>query len=349
MRERLIVVWRVTERCNLQCPFCAYDRRLERPRNSADPAEIRRFAAVLAQWRDFTGRPVLLSWLGGEPLLWEPLTALTRHCRRELGLAISTTTNGSSLHRPEVREHLLDAYAELTVSVDGPADFHDSLRGRPGLFAGMKAGVSALAAAKRRTGRGPLLRANVVLMRHNLTGLPALGRELAEWGITEITCNELGGADRPEFYPDNRPLPAQADLLASRWETWRRELAERGVALLGGEEYLRRLALSARNVPLPVADCRPGQRFLFIDETGKISPCSFTPGAYGVPLAELTAVADLMALPERFRKARSCRRAVACEDCRSTQVFEKFTPVPDPAPARLTERARIPVSIPAPV
>ena len=90
MSERLVVVWRVTERCNLQCPFCAYDRRLNRPRNSADPEEIRRFAAVLAQWRDFAGRPVLLSWLGGEPLLWEPLTALTRHCRRELGLAIST-------------------------------------------------------------------------------------------------------------------------------------------------------------------------------------------------------------------------------------------------------------------
>ncbi|WP_218281224.1 hypothetical protein [Verrucomicrobium spinosum] len=44
----------------------------------ADPAEIRRFAAVLADWSQATGRPVLLSWLGGEPLLWKPLEALTR-------------------------------------------------------------------------------------------------------------------------------------------------------------------------------------------------------------------------------------------------------------------------------
>jgi len=27
----MIVLWRVTQKCNLSCPFCSYDRRVTRP------------------------------------------------------------------------------------------------------------------------------------------------------------------------------------------------------------------------------------------------------------------------------------------------------------------------------
>src|SRR5688572_19047034 len=72
-RPEMIVVWRVTERCNLSCAFCAYDRRVRRPRQDADPASILAFGAVLADYQHRTGDSVLVSWLGGEPLIWPPL------------------------------------------------------------------------------------------------------------------------------------------------------------------------------------------------------------------------------------------------------------------------------------
>jgi MoaA/NifB/PqqE/SkfB family radical SAM enzyme len=329
--EPLVVVWRVTERCNLQCPFCAYDRRLAKPRREADPAEIRRFAALLSQWSATTGRPVLLSWLGGEPLLWRPLAELTRACHHELQLQISTTTNGSTLHRPEVQAHLHEHYAELTVSVDGPAAMHDALRGCAGLSDRIRDGVRALAARKRHTGHGPLLRANVVLMRASLPDFPGLCSTLADWGIEEITCNQLGGLDRPEFYPANRLLPDRVRWLEEQWPALESSLACRGVRLLGGAAYLHRLTLTAQGRRLPVADCLPGRTFWFVDEKGRLAPCSFTPQDYGVPISNLRTAGDLLALPERFTLARACHRAVACEDCHSTQVFAKFSRSPAPA------------------
>ena len=65
----MIIVWRITERCNLSCPFCAYDRTLRRSRRDADPGAVDQFCRVLGEYRRRTGERILVSWLGGEPLL----------------------------------------------------------------------------------------------------------------------------------------------------------------------------------------------------------------------------------------------------------------------------------------
>jgi organic radical activating enzyme len=66
----MIVVWRVVDSCNLSCPFCAFDKQLPFQRSQTDPAEVVRIAQVLADYQTGTGDRVLMSWLGGEPLLW---------------------------------------------------------------------------------------------------------------------------------------------------------------------------------------------------------------------------------------------------------------------------------------
>ena len=65
----MIVAWRINEQCNLACPFCAYDKTLDRSRRSADVAEVERFAGLLVEYGQFVGDSVLISWIGGEPLL----------------------------------------------------------------------------------------------------------------------------------------------------------------------------------------------------------------------------------------------------------------------------------------
>ncbi len=320
----MIVVWRITERCNLTCKFCGFDRDLPRPRRDADPQAILAFGALLTEYQRQTGDSVLVSWLGGEPLLWPPLTDLTRAFRNKYRLAVSTTTNGTSLGSAEVRAHLLEHYSELTVSVDGVGALHDQLRGWPGGYVSLQQNVTALARAKRARGHGPVLRANVLLMQQTLAGFERLCIELAGWGIEEVTFNQLGGNDRPEFYPAHRLLPEQAEHLAAQLPRLREELAARGLRLHGGAGYLRRIQATARGERLVVHDCQPGRRFLFVDELGRIAPCSFTASAYGVPLNELRSVEDLCQLPHRFAGLLRRRPLSACEDCHSTQVFEKF-------------------------
>lgn len=321
MSERFVVVWRVTTRCNLACPYCAYDRHLPVARREADTDLIARTGPMLAEWSRQTGRPTLVSWLGGEALLWAPLAAFSAEYDR-LGLQLSTTTNGTPLASLAVREHLLAHYSELTISIDALGSEHDELRGQRGLFTQVKESVRELASA---IGDGRLrLRVNVVLMRGTIDRFPQLCRELATWGIHEITTNQLGGVDRPEFFPANRLLPSQVERLRESWDDLRDELASTGVRLLGSQAYLRRMEASARDERVAISDCAPGQRFVFIDETGRIAPCSFTGAEYGVPLAE----SEWPALRNRFSTARSCQRSAACDDCRSTQVFQKFASQP---------------------
>ena len=99
MPPRLVVVCRVTTVCNLACGFCAYDRRLPFARATLVDAQIERLIELIAGWRgrQLVGdRAPLLSWLGGEPLLWRDWVRFSALARSR-GLAVSATTNGSTL------------------------------------------------------------------------------------------------------------------------------------------------------------------------------------------------------------------------------------------------------------
>lgn len=320
----LVVLWRVTERCNLACGFCAYDRRLPNARAEVEAETVRRFAAILGDYRATGSGRVLLSWIGGEPLLWQPVFAMSALLANEHGIDVSATTNGTTLHQPAVRRQIIDSFAELTVSVDGFADLHDGLRGWRGGWSRLKTSVTALAAERRAAGARLKLRANVVLMRDNLPDFARLCEELAGWGLDEITFNALGGRDRPEFFPEHRLRPEDARMLMRIVPPLARRLAPQGVTLCAGPAYLERIEAGARGRPLPVADCGPGQRFLFIDERNRIAPCHFTNDELGVPLDAIRSAADLAALAPRFAAARRARRPAVCADCPSTQVFAKF-------------------------
>jgi MoaA/NifB/PqqE/SkfB family radical SAM enzyme len=328
----MIVVWRVVNSCNLACGFCAYDKRLGFPRSQAAPAEILRFATVLAEHQAQTGDGVLLSWLGGEPLRWQPLQALT-HAVRGLGLEVSATTNGTTVGSLALRQHLCETYKELTISVDGFAAFHDPSRGWAGGFEKLRRWVPQLAREARVHGSRLKLRANVVLMHQNVGEFATLCDELADWGIVEITYNQLGGRDRPEFYPQHRLTGADVDALERALPAIRQNLASRAVMLIGGEHYLARIRASTLGQRMPVSDCDPGQSFLFIDEKGQVSPFSFTTQDYGIDIGSLRSAADLAALPARFRLLQQAARSRECDDCLSTQVCGKFNAARRKAPA----------------
>ncbi len=321
----MIVVWQVTEHCNLSCPFCAFDRSIKRLRADADPKRLLRFGEVLAQYQQETGDPVLVSWLGGEPLLWEPLEKISSRFVHVNGLQVATTTNGTALRSAKTRRHLIDCYSEITVSIDAIGDAHDEIRGAPGLFSSLSSAIRQLAEESKNAGGRLQLRANIVLMHHTIRSFASLCAELADWGIDEISFNQLGGNDRPEFYPQNRLSPEDAALLTATIPRLRAKLAMRGVRLLGSVEYLRRMDASSRNEAVAVHDCRPGAAFLFVDRQGRLAPCSFTADRLGISVDELNSVDDLRRLPTRFASAIEQCRPTACDDCLSTRVFAKFS------------------------
>jgi MoaA/NifB/PqqE/SkfB family radical SAM enzyme len=319
----MIIVWRVLNSCNLACPFCAYDKRLAAPKLTADPLQVRRFIDCVADWRRTHSEDVLLSWLGGEPLLWAELEALTLHAR-SADLNISTTTNGTTLASARSRRHLIEDYREVTISIDGFADFHDSMRGWRGAFGKLREGVSALARERDEAPSPMSIRANIVLMRNNIASFPDLCRELSCWGMDEISFNQLGGRDRPEFYPQHRLRLVDVDGLERLLPALRRELALTGTALIGNAAYLDRIRQTTNGARLPVSACDVARSFLFIDELGRISPCSFTPDHFGRTVDDLRTAADLDALIAALLAHQRSAPARDCADCPSTQQFSKW-------------------------
>ncbi|MBI3243524.1 MAG: radical SAM protein [Chloroflexi bacterium] len=320
----LVVVWRITEHCDLGCAFCAYSRHLRRPRLSAGPAQVLAFGALLKEYATTYQRDVLVSWLGGEPLRWPPLFKVSHTFKNGFNLRLGVTTNGTALNSESVRRRLVEDFDQLTISVDGLGDFHDRGRDAPGLFEQLRLNIQSLSELKRNTGHGPLLRVNTILMRDNIRNFETLCRAVAEWGVQEITFNALGGRDRPEFFPDHRLLPEQVEQFCEALPGIRARMAQPGLTILGSEHYLERLQNWSLNLQSPISDCSPGQRFLFIDERGFIAPCSFTLQDYGIHLSEIRGPRDLAQLPSRLATRKRDKMSAPCFDCPSTHVFGKF-------------------------
>jgi MoaA/NifB/PqqE/SkfB family radical SAM enzyme len=316
-----IVVWRVTEHCNLSCNFCRYDREQRFARKSADPALVLALGERIARHSRATGRAVHVSFLGGEPFAWPPLLEVARVFRRSFDLSVGITTNGTALSSAEVRSRVVDDLDQLTVSIDGLAPRFDALRGWRGGHATLSASLAAITELKRQRGRGPLLRVNTVLMRETFDDFLPSCRQLAALGVEEVTFNQLGGRDRPELFPTRRLTADHVARLRNELPAWRRELATLGLALRGGERYLARLAASAEGLALPGTGCDPGATFWFVDEDGRAAPCSFTTDAYGVPLETL----DLGQVSGQLGALRRRAPHAACADCPSTHVFSKFS------------------------
>lgn len=323
-QQKLVVVWRVYEPCNLGCQFCGYSREITRKRHVVSPEIILKFGKVLSNFQQKTGQQVLVSWLGGEPLLWKELSAISNVYHNEFGIQLGVTTNGTILDREHVRRLLTDLYSLVTVSIDGFGSFHDVQRGETGLFDKLKRYVTLLIQETAARNSPLRVRVNTILMRKNIHAFEAFCMEIASWGIQELTFNQLGGIDRPEFYPDNHLLPEQASWLAREMPGIQRNALTAGLKIFGSRQYLERITATSQGAALSIDNCNPGKHFLFINEENQVSPCNFTTEGYGIPLSQLADVPALIHIAERFRYRQVYERAAACNNCMSTQVFEKF-------------------------
>src|SRR5215467_15576866 len=147
------VVLELTYRCNLKCPYCyelfrPSDKNVTSRTLELKPAEIQ---SVVEQLPRFT----LVTVNGGEIFvrsdLREILSIIVAKHRCHL------YTNGTCI-TPEMARDLVDmGVSSMGISVDGPEEVHDSIRGR-GAFGRTIESIQLLLDLKRRLGKNrPLL------------------------------------------------------------------------------------------------------------------------------------------------------------------------------------------------
>jgi MoaA/NifB/PqqE/SkfB family radical SAM enzyme len=143
----LFASYNVTGRCNMKCAFCEWWKN-DIPELSTKQA----LAAIDAVCS--LGVP-FFDLSGGEPLLRKDLIVLAKRLASH-GCVVSMNTNGTLLNRNRVSE-IADVFDTVVVSLDGPREVHDRIRGVPGTYDkaiealqllkanGVRAGVNSVA------------------------------------------------------------------------------------------------------------------------------------------------------------------------------------------------------------
>jgi MoaA/NifB/PqqE/SkfB family radical SAM enzyme len=163
----------LTRRCNLKCRMCEqYRHGPDRPAGLTwyDPDRelpLSAWTGLFDQVASFRPRLYLT---GGEPTLYRDFPGLLREAKKR-GLLVHLQTNGTLLGR--MADLLITAGVEMvTVSMDGPQEVHDLIRGQAGAFGRTAEGIAALVAARKSLKEpAPILIINCTISKANLASL----------------------------------------------------------------------------------------------------------------------------------------------------------------------------------
>jgi MoaA/NifB/PqqE/SkfB family radical SAM enzyme len=145
----------ITYQCNCRCQMCQRWKDTRRDELSRD--EYKALSVALHKMGSHQ-----ISIAGGEPLLREDVFAIIESFAR-LGMSVNLCTNGLLLE--EYHDQICNSGATcVTVSLDGAsAASHDEIRGMPGSYKQIKAGINRLLAHARR----PILRVRMTISNRN--------------------------------------------------------------------------------------------------------------------------------------------------------------------------------------
>lgn len=155
-----------TDRCNLQCSMC-----FEKLRPQHKEMSLYDWCGIIEHMKKFHPR-IHLS--GGEPFVYPDIMELVA-CIKKNGLFLTITTNGTYLE--EYAEDIIRLKVNrIHVSIDGPQEIHDRIRGVPGTYDRVINGLQRLLKYKKTA--LPVIRINSML---NFSGLDA-NRAVVEIG-----------------------------------------------------------------------------------------------------------------------------------------------------------------------
>jgi Fe-coproporphyrin III synthase len=166
----LSVFIHVNTRCNLKCKFCdagqddqdsMFYRNLKGSDSSEMPLEnFKDIIDKVKHFKPFIGIPAL------EPMMYSHIVDAVRYIKSN-GMRSSIATNGTILE--EKAGDLIEAgLTKVVISIDGPQDHHDSIRGVPGTFQKVMNGIRKLDDLKKQSGQlEPIIYINYVIFEDN--------------------------------------------------------------------------------------------------------------------------------------------------------------------------------------
>jgi radical SAM protein with 4Fe4S-binding SPASM domain len=149
--QEFFIQWHLTERCNLRCTHCYQTGGRTEELNLAEIRQVLdEVTDMLAAWSETYQMEFSpsLNITGGEPFLRQDLFEVLGAMRAS-GFALYLLTNGTLLDEEKAKQLAGLDVKGVQVSIEGPAEIHDAIRGQ-GSFAASCRGVSHLRKAGLR-------------------------------------------------------------------------------------------------------------------------------------------------------------------------------------------------------
>lgn len=158
----LLVSWEITRRCNARCKYCnIWD-------NASGELDTQQVLSIIQELSEAGTRTI--HFTGGEPLLREDIGIILEHCRKK---HISTSMNSNGAFVPR-RINEISTLHLLGISLDGPEEIHDYIRGQ----GSYKGAIEAIAIARDKSIK---LRLLTVLSQCNLQAINFLLEKAREF------------------------------------------------------------------------------------------------------------------------------------------------------------------------
>ncbi|HMC63044.1 MAG TPA: TIGR04053 family radical SAM/SPASM domain-containing protein [Candidatus Solibacter sp.] len=297
----MLVIWEVTQACDLACVHCRASAQGER-----NPSELttEQGYRLLDEIRSF-GEPLMV-FTGGDPLKRPDLYDLIRHSVK-IGLRTNVTPSATPLLTNQAIDRFKEAgVTRMAISVDGhDAASHDDFRGVPGTF------DRAMVALRHARDIGLDTQFQTTVTRRNMEHLPEIGEIVKDmrskmWSLFFLIVtgraleNDDLRADEYEgvfnfMYELSKTAPFGVKTTEAMH--YRRYVAQRIKAEHGVTENE-----NAKGVAWRTAGVSDGKGFVFVSHQGEIFPSGFLPVTGGNVLQD--SLTDVYRNSELFKTLR---------------------------------------------
>jgi len=311
-RRPLVLVWEVTQACDLTCEHCRADAQPQRHPDELTTAEGQRLLDAAARFDD--EQLVVLS--GGDPLVRDDLVHLVDY-GTDRGLRMTLTPSGTRSLTDERIAALEGAgLRRMALSFDGAsAATHDAFRGEDGSF------ESTVRAARAASELGVPLQVNTTVCAATVDELPAIRELVVDLGAVLWSVFFLVPVGRGATLDPVTPERAESVM---EWLQTVSEDAPFAVKTTEAPHFRRVGAQRGAGGPRG-GGITAGDGFAFVSHVGEVYPSGFLPEPAGDvredDLVELYREAPLFERlrdPDRLRgKCGTCSFRGLCGGSRS--------------------------------
>ncbi len=302
-------------RCNCRCVMCDIWR--IRQVREITPRDLE---PHLTSLRELNVKWIVFS--GGEPLMHSDISSLSRVCRAE-GVRVTLLTAGLTLEkRADIVAASID---DLIVSIDGPPDIHDEIRGVPGAYRRLQRGIEALRQLRAEMpihGRCTIQKGNFGELRNTVHAARALNLNSISFLAVDTTSNAFNrpGGWSPGHQATVALNTAEVAVLESEIEALISEYEneiESGFVVENAEK-LRRIPLRFRSrlgqIPAMAPRCNAPWVSAVVESDGTVRPCFFHRPIGNIhehPLADVVNSDEAL----NFRRNLDISRDPVCRNC----------------------------------